>query len=41
VDSYRENDEIRSLMYVGLSRARDYLIVLESEKAKKERLMDE
>jgi hypothetical protein len=37
VDSYRENDEIRSLMYVGLSRARDYLIVLESEKAKKER----
>jgi len=38
VDSYLKNDEVRNLMYVGLSRARTLLIVLESNEAKNERM---
>jgi len=38
VDSYRKNDDVRNLMYVGLSRARTLLIVLESNEAKNERM---
>jgi superfamily I DNA/RNA helicase len=41
VDSYSENNDVRNLMYVGLSRARDLLIVLESEKAGCERMTTE
>ena len=38
VDSYgKENDNVKNMMYVGLSRARSLLIVLESKKAKEER----
>ena len=38
IDSYRKNDAVINLMYVGLSRARDFLIVLESEEARMERM---
>jgi superfamily I DNA and RNA helicase len=37
VDTYQETERSRNLMYVGLSRARVLLIVLESEKAREER----
>jgi len=38
VDSYTGNDGVKNLMYVGLSRARSLLIVLESKKARNERM---